>query len=166
MQQQTAVKRIVELKDGKKRMEMIKPVVNKLFEVLFSTIERLAKVQTENRDHDSLKVDKEIANGKYFYGSFFAFKFGLVVILIKLKDISVLLENTAFAADIALHLPKFFHKLYNKNKNWKMILESAIVISKRSNLLDNETQQALDLVSNLLIYFLECQIKKFDLIFS
>ena len=46
-------------------MDMIKPVVNKLFEVLFATIERLAKVQTENRDHESLKLDKEIANGKF-----------------------------------------------------------------------------------------------------
>ena len=64
------MKRIVELKDSKKQMEMVKPVINKLFEVLFTSIEKLAKVQSENRDHDSLKVDQEIANGNFVFFAF------------------------------------------------------------------------------------------------
>jgi hypothetical protein len=105
-------------------MEMLKPVVNKIFEVLFSTLEKLAKVQNSNRDPESIEKDNQIAN-----------------------DISILLENTAFTADLALHFPKIFHKLYDKNKNWQMVLESSVHIAKNSNILDEQTIQAINLVS-------------------
>lgn len=42
---------------------MLKPVINKLFETLHVTIEKLAKVQTNNKDPEDLKTDQEIANG-------------------------------------------------------------------------------------------------------
>lgn len=64
-------------------------------------------------------------------------------------DVSVLLENTAFAADLVLHFPKVFHKMYAKNKQWKLVLESSITISIKSNMLDAETQEAIHLVTQV-----------------
>lgn len=116
---------MLDLKNGKKQMEMLKPVVSKIFEVLFSTLEKLAKIQNSNRDPESIEKDNQIAN-----------------------DISILLENTAFTADLALHFPKIFHKLYDKNKNWQMVLESSVHIAKNSNILDEQTIQAINLVSS------------------
>lgn len=43
---------------------MLKPVISKLFEVMHTSIEKLAKVQTKDRDPEDLKTDQEIANGK------------------------------------------------------------------------------------------------------
>ena len=70
VQQQAAVKHLLELKDGKKQFEMLKPVITKLFDVLYTAIEKLAKVQTNNRDLDDLKADQQIANGIYLNRSF------------------------------------------------------------------------------------------------
>jgi hypothetical protein len=59
-------------------------------------------------------------------------------------------ENTAFAADLALHFPKMFHKLYDKNKTWQTALETSIAIAIKSGFLDDETFKAINLVSSLL----------------
>lgn len=58
----------------------------------------------------------------------------------------MILENTAFAADIALHFPKYFHKLYDKNQKWQTLLESSIGLTLKSNLIDEETSKAINLV--------------------
>lgn len=63
-----------------------------------------------------------------------------------LIDISMAIENTAFAADLALHFPKQFHKLYDKNQEWHLILEAAIGLCLNSGLPDSETLKAISLV--------------------
>ena len=58
------MKHLLELKDSKKQADMLKPVISKLFEVMHTSIEKLAKVQTKDRDPEDLKTDQEIANRK------------------------------------------------------------------------------------------------------
>ena len=58
----------------------------------------------------------------------------------------MVLENTAFTADLALYLPKMFHKLYDKNEGWKRTLEAAVGLCRKAGLLDSETLKAIDFV--------------------
>lgn len=58
----------------------------------------------------------------------------------------MVIENTAFAADVALHFPSIFHKLYDNNRQWQLILESSIALVIRSGLPDDETLKAVNLV--------------------
>jgi hypothetical protein len=60
----------------------------------------------------------------------------------------MVIENTAFAADVALHLPDKFHSYYDKNAEWQNILESSIAFVIKTGLLDDETAKAINLVSN------------------
>lgn len=62
----------------------------------------------------------------------------------------MIIENTAFAADLALHFPKQFHKLYKKSNEWQMVLESSIGFTLNSGLVDSETAKAINLVNNIL----------------
>lgn len=66
-------------------------------------------------------------------------------------DISLVAENTAFVADLALHFPKYFHKLYDRRHEWKMILISSIDLTQRSKLADRQTLEAIYLVIVALI---------------
>ncbi len=59
-----------------------------------------------------------------------------------------MIENTAFTADLALHFPDNFHRLYDKNHEWQTMLESSLGLTVKSGLIDDETLKALDLVSN------------------
>jgi hypothetical protein len=58
----------------------------------------------------------------------------------------MIFENTAFAADLALHFPKMFHKLYDKNQSWQTALETSIAIAIKSGFLDDQTLNAINLV--------------------
>ena len=60
---------------------------------------------------------------------------------------SIVIENTAFAADLALYFPKFFHKLFDKNENWRKLLESSVDISRKINIFDEETVNAINWVN-------------------
>ena len=63
-------------------------------------------------------------------------------------DISTIIENTAFVADLGLHFPKIFHKIYDKGQPaWKTLLESSIDLTLKSGLIDNETSKAVSLVN-------------------
>lgn len=59
----------------------------------------------------------------------------------------MVIENTAFAADLALHFPNIFHKLYDKNTEWQSILESSIGLTIKTGLIDDETVKAINLVN-------------------
>lgn len=61
---------------------------------------------------------------------------------------SSVIENCAFASDLALRFPKYFHKAYDKNKNWQFILEAAISITLQSKLADETSEKAIYLVRN------------------
>ena len=61
---------------------------------------------------------------------------------------SVVLENTAFAADLALVLPQAFHKCFDKRDEWRSTLESALDFSTKSSLMDEATNKSVHLVSN------------------
>ena len=58
----------------------------------------------------------------------------------------MVIENTAFASDLALHFPDRFHQLYDKNHEWQTILESSIGFTLKTGLTDTETVKAIDLV--------------------
>jgi hypothetical protein len=58
----------------------------------------------------------------------------------------MVIENTAFAADVALHFPDKFHKNYDKNHEWRQVLESSVAFVLKTGLLDEETSRAINLV--------------------
>ncbi|CAF0808039.1 unnamed protein product [Brachionus calyciflorus] len=120
--QQDAVKRILELGDKKKEKEMLKLVLNKLFDTLKNSLETLAK--KSDGKSESLKLDQST-----------------------ISDVSSVIENTAFAADLSLHFPKYFHKVYDKNKNWQFTLEAAIGVTLQTGLIDEQTGKAINLMS-------------------
>ena len=63
IQQQDAIKKMLEIKDGKKEKEMIGLLLNKIFETLVKSLEKLAS-QTKNAK--DLKMDKDTMNGSFF----------------------------------------------------------------------------------------------------
>ena len=125
-QQQDAVKRMVELNDKKKETDMLNMIMKKLFETLVRSLEQL---QTLSKGSKELRFDKETIN-----------------------DVSMIIENTAFAADLALFFPDKFHKLYDKNIEWQRILEASIGFALKTGLLDDETFKAINLVFNAHFY--------------
>ncbi|RNA07992.1 coiled-coil domain-containing protein [Brachionus plicatilis] len=120
--QHEAVKRIADLGNKKKENEMLKLVLNKLFETLKISLENLAKKNKD--DGKKLRIDKET-----------------------IEDVSSVIENTAFASDLALRFPKYFHKAYDKNKSWQFTLETSISITLQSKLADETTEKAVYLMS-------------------
>jgi hypothetical protein len=72
---------------------------------------------------------------------------GKINFLSFVKDVSVVIENTAFAADLALHFPDNFHKFYDKNNQWHFLLESSIGLTLNSGLADPQSLRAINLVS-------------------
>ena len=58
----------------------------------------------------------------------------------------MVIENTAFLSDLALYFPKITHKLYDRKEAWKSILESAVELTIKSGLIDEETMTAIHLV--------------------
>jgi hypothetical protein len=62
--QQEAVKRMLELPDKSKQKEMINMVVNKLFEMLMTSLKKLATLK--NSSPEAMKFDQSIANGYSF----------------------------------------------------------------------------------------------------
>ena len=67
--------------------------------------------------------------------------------LIFFEDVSSVVENTAFVADLALHFPKNFHKMYDRRHEWRMTLHSAIDVTQRSQMADPETLKTIYLVN-------------------
>lgn len=115
---QTAINRIFNLNDYSKKMDMISILSKKIFEMLSTNLVNLQKATDEKS-----KSNQELAS------------FALNVI-----------ENTAFVADLALHFPKIFHRVYDKKTNWKNILESSIELTKKSGIVDEETLQLINLM--------------------
>ncbi|XP_071489007.1 coiled-coil domain-containing protein 134-like [Diadema antillarum] len=65
-----------------------------------------------------------------------------------LKDtISLILENVAFVADIALRLPDVTHALLKKNKEWTDILQWAFLFAQDTGYYDDSHQALLNLAS-------------------
>ena len=127
IQQQDAIKRLMDIKDHKKN-DLLKKVIQKLFETLKGSLSVLAKAHENSKSEDGrIEFDKEIAN-----------------------ELSTILENTAFCADLSLHFSRIFHKLYDKNSEWQTVLETAIAFTLRSNLIDKETSDAIHLVKKYL----------------
>lgn len=62
--QHEAVKRIAALGNKKKESEMLKVVLNKLFETLKNSLEELAKKNKD--DQKKLKIDKETIEGLFW----------------------------------------------------------------------------------------------------
>ena len=99
--QQDAVKRIVNMEnDSKKQKEMMQILMNKLFDTLQSSLNKLIKFKSKSDYSDlSSTQSQDMAN-----------------------DISTIIENTAFAADLALFIPNRFHKLFDKRNDFLVIL--------------------------------------------
>ncbi len=72
----------------------------------------------------------------------------------------MVIENTAFAADVALHLPDKFHRYYNKNGEWQNVLVSAVAFVLKTGLLDDGTAKAINLVCDSNLTFFSCFISK------
>ena len=61
--QREAVQRIFELKEKKKRSEMLDIIVKKMFEVLESALKKISQIQMESADPKLLQLDKETMSG-------------------------------------------------------------------------------------------------------
>jgi hypothetical protein len=63
IQQQDAVKRLMAIKDHKK-LDMFKKVVEKLFQTLYTSLEKLSKAHESSAAKDGrIQFDQNIANG-------------------------------------------------------------------------------------------------------
>jgi len=63
IQQQDAVKRLLEIKDHKKN-DMLKKVIQKIFDTLKTSLSVLAKAHENSNSEDGrIQFDKDIANG-------------------------------------------------------------------------------------------------------
>lgn len=122
------IRRIQELKDAKKEKETVSMLLKKLFEVLVGSLNSLAD-HVKNTKTNRLEYTPDT-----------------------MKDISSVIENTAFAADMCLHFPNMFHKLYDTNKEWHPVLESSIGFTIKTGLPDEPTLKAINLVSPLLAH--------------
>lgn len=123
LKHQEAVQRIVDLNDTGKQKEMVSILVNKMFEMLTTSLGGLVKAQAETKDTNTLQYNQDFLN-----------------------DISTVIENTALTVDLALHFPKIFMKIYNKQPNWKDILKSSIDLTIRSGVIDEETEKGINLM--------------------
>ena len=119
--QHDGIKRIVEYQDVKKQKELIDMMLKTLFQTLFKSLETLSKVK--QADPSKVKLDEAIGN-----------------------SMSAVIENTAFFADLVLHFPKIVDKILKKNPSWQSILESSIALTSRTELIDQQTEKAIDLV--------------------
>ena len=61
----------------------------------------------------------------------------------------MIIENTAFGADLSLHFPDKFHKVYDRNQQYQALLTSSLDLVRGAKLIDLETEKALHLVSKL-----------------
>lgn len=129
MAQQEAVKRIIDYKDAKKEKEMLQMMIKQLFKTLLSSLESLRKLtpatNSKSNDPPKLKVDENVAT-----------------------HMSAIIENTAFCADLVLHFPKQFLKTLSGggDKSWRSILETAVGLTLKTELLDESTSQAIHLM--------------------
>ena len=119
--QHEAIMKMKEIKDSKKEKEMIGLLLKKIFETLVKSLDKLADIQ---KGSSELRFEKDTIN-----------------------EVSMIIENTAFASDLALHFPDHFHKLYDKNYEWNTILESSIGLTLKTGLIDDETSKAINLMS-------------------
>lgn len=117
------IKRIVGFNNYSKQSEMVKLISDRIFKILAQSLEDLAKAQAHAKDIDMLQYDKDI-----------------------LTNLFMVIENTAFIADMSLFFPRIFHKVYDKKKDWKKSLESSIELSRKSGLVDKETLKGIELM--------------------
>ncbi len=85
-------------------------------------MESLSRIQTS--DPEKIKSDQAIAN-----------------------HLSTVIENTAFLADLVLHFPKLYNKLASKNMQWIQLVQSAAQLTLRTELVDDLTLKAINLVT-------------------
>jgi hypothetical protein len=70
--QHEAVKRMLELPDKSKQKDMVKMVVNKLFEMLTASLKKLASLK--NNSPEAMKFDQTLANGSLLLIIFLEFE--------------------------------------------------------------------------------------------
>lgn len=63
MKHQEAVQRIVDLNDTGKQKEMVSILVNKMFEMLTTSLGGLVKAQAETKDTNTLQYNQDFLNG-------------------------------------------------------------------------------------------------------
>lgn len=65
--------------------------------------------------------------------------------------LSKVFENTAMFGDLVLRLPDIVHSIYDKNKDWQLLLGWCYWFCKESGVFDETNEKLLHLVSALLL---------------